>query len=291
MFRPVRIIALGFRNTPEETVWKTVLSEAAFKPDLVVLPEAWLGDDYPMGETDRVLKSASEVAQKLNAYMLCPLYRRMSGEFCRNSAFLLDRRGTVIHVFDKMFPYWTEFRGAPPCEPGPEIAVVDTDFGRLSAAICFDVNFAKIWQVMEHSGAELVLWPSDYSAGMALQARAITHHYYIVGATRLPESTAYDISGEEIARVAHNGMAVNRIVLDLDRRIFHENFNLEKCERLLAKYPDIRVEQKFPREQWFILASREGKTSVEQAAREFAMEDLRAYIRRSGMEINPRQVW
>lgn len=288
MYRPVRIIALGFRNVPEERIWDALLAEAGYKPDLMVLPEAWLGDEYPRNLTGTVLKNAAETAAKLNAYMLCPLYRDIENGACRNSAFLLDRRGAVIHTFDKIFPWWKEFLGEPPCEPG-EVSAVDTDFGRLSAAICFDVNFPVVWQAMERSGVELVLWPSDYSAGTALQAHAITHHYHIVSATRLPDSTVYDISGEEIRHAAHEGIVVNKIVLDMDRRIFHENFNLEKREKLLAKYPDIKIEKIFPREQWFILAAQTGRVSVEQAAREFEMEDLRAYLRRSGTEINLSQ--
>jgi hypothetical protein len=80
---------------------------------------------------------------------------------------------------------------------------------------------------------------------------------------------------------------VNKTTVDLDRTIFHENFNLDKCKKLLAKYPDIKIEKQFPREQWFILASQNNRTSVKKAVQEFEMEDLRTYIRRSGLKINP----
>jgi predicted amidohydrolase len=287
MYRPVRIIALGFRNVPEERIWETVCAEADYRPDFVVLPEAWLGDEYPRSLTATVLHNAAETAARLNAYILCPLYRDMENGVCRNSAFLLDRRGTVIHTFDKIFPWWKEFRGTPPCEPGA-VSAVDTDCGRISAAICFDVNFPAIWEAMERSGAELVLWPSDYSAGTALQAHAVTHHYPIVSATRLPDSAVYDISGAEMRRVTGGEIVINKTVLDLDRRIFHENFNLEKREKLLAAYPDIIIEAEFKREQWFILSSQSDRVSVEKAALEFEMEDLRSYLRRSGATINGR---
>jgi predicted amidohydrolase len=287
MYRPVRIIALGFRNVPEERIWEALRAEADYRPDIVVLPEAWLGDGYPRSLSAAVLHNAAEMAARLKAYILCPLYRDMENGLCRNSAFLLDRRGTVIHTFDKIFPWWKEFQGTPPCEPGA-VSAVDIDCGRVSAAICFDVNFPAIWEAMERSGAELVLWPSDYSAGTALQAHAVTHHYPIVSATRLPDSAVYDISGAETRRVTGGEIVINKTVLDLDRRIFHENFNLEKREKLLAAYPDIIIEAEFKREQWFILASQSDRVSVEKAAREFEMEDLRSYLRRSGAAINGR---
>jgi hypothetical protein len=288
MYRPVRIISLGFRNIPEKQVWDTLLAEAMYKPDLVVLPEAWLGDDYPMDKCEQVLHKAAEIASKLNAYLVCPLYHLIGSGKCRNSAFLLDRQGNLIHTYDKIFPYWMEFTSTPPCEPGGNIQVIETDFGRVAAVICFDVNFPAVWQKMERDGAELVLWPSDYSAGRALQAHAVTHHYYIASATRYPDSVVFDISGDEMSFRTGEGIVVNRTVLDMDRTIFHENFNLDKCKKLLAKYPGIGVEKQFPREQWFILASQNDRTSVKKAAREFEMEDLRSYIRRSGLTINPR---
>jgi predicted amidohydrolase len=288
MYRPVRILSLGFRNIPEGRIWDTLLAEAAFKPDVILLPEAWLGDDYPMDRCEQVLGAASDVAAALKSYLFCPLYHRTGPDTCRNSAFLLDRQGNRIHTYDKIFPFWMEFKSNPPCEPGGDVQVIQTDFGRIAALICFDVNFPAVWQNLERDGAELVLWPSDYSAGRALQAHAVTHHYYIVSATRYPDSAVFDISGDEMSYCAGEGIVVNRAVLDLDRTIFHENFNLEKCKKLLAKYPGIRVEKRFPREQWFVLASDDERTSVKQAAREFEMEDLRSYLHRSGCEINPR---
>ena len=128
----------------------------------------------------------------------------------------------------KGFRPLTEFSAIPPCESGRETQVVETDFGRIAVTICFDVNFPAVWQKIERSGAELVLWPSDYSAGRALQAHAMTHHYYIVSATRYPDTAVYDISGDEMSYHTHEGVVANKTTLDLDRTIFHENFNLDK---------------------------------------------------------------
>jgi predicted amidohydrolase len=287
MYRPVRLLSLGFRGVPEERIWDILRKEGSCKPDLIILPEAWLGDDYPVEKCDEVVQRAAEIAALLKAWLVCPLYRLAGPGEYRNSAFLLDRQGKLVHVYDKIFPYWTEFSATPPCKGGQDTRVTETDFGRVAVTICFDVNFPAVWQKMDRDGAELVVWPSDYSAGRALQAHAVTHHYYIAGATRYPDARVYDISGDEISYCTGDGVAVNKTTIDLDRTIFHENFNLDKCERLLAKYPDIRIEKKFPQEQWFILASRNGETSVREAAREFEMEDIRTYIRRSGLTINP----
>jgi predicted amidohydrolase len=290
MFKPMRILSLSFRGKAEDAVWNTVLEEAAgFKPDLVLLPEAWLGDDYPKEKCSAVLANAAVVARQLGCYVVCPLYR-LTEAACRNSAFVLDATGTVVSTSDKIFPWWYEFSASPGCESGGDARPFDTPFGRLCCAICFDVNFPRVWQRMEALDVDLVLWPSDYSAGRALQAHAITNHYYIVSATRYPDTALCDISGDELfynaTPGADSGIVTGKYVVDLDRQIFHENFNMEKRAALLEEYPDIYIDREFKREQWFILASRSGKQSVKEAARKFEMETLRAYLRRSGRTIN-----
>jgi predicted amidohydrolase len=203
---------------------------------------------------------------------------------------VLDSSGALVSTYDKMFPWWYEFSGEPKCESGEDVRQFNTKFGVLSPDICFDVNFPRVWARMEEAGTDLVLWSSDYSAGRALQAHAICHHYYIVTATRFPDTAVYDISGDELyyndTPRAKDGIVVSKIVLDMDRQIFHEDFNREKREKLLEKYPGIILEKEYPRERWFILASRDGGQSVKEAAREFGMETLRDYIRRSGQSIN-----
>jgi predicted amidohydrolase len=290
MYKPIRVLSLGFRDKREDVVWNRVLGEAAdFKPDIVLLPEAWLGDEYPKHKCDAVLSNAAEVAQKLGAYIVCPLYR-LTPKGCRNSSFVLDSEGALVSTYDKMFPWWYEFSGEPKCESGEDVRPIDTKFGILSPSICFDVNFPRVWARMEEAGTELVLWSSDYSAGRALQAHAITHHYYIATATRFPDTAVYDISGDELSYndkpSEKDGIVVTKTVLDMDRQIFHHDFNLEKRDALLKKYPNIIEEKNYERERWFILASRDNRQSVKDAAREFEMEPLRDYIRRSGQAIN-----
>ena len=60
----------------------------------------------------------------------------------------------------------------PPVQVGREVPVYQADFGRVGMAICFDVNFPAVWQRLADAGAELVLWPSAYSAGSSLQEEA-----------------------------------------------------------------------------------------------------------------------
>jgi hypothetical protein len=157
-------------------------------------------------------------------------------------------------------------------------------------ATCFDVNFPEVWQRLADREAELVLWVSAYSGGIALQAHAINHHYYIVSATQNCDCLVYDITGRTLRHERGKSENVTRVNLDLDRGIYHQNFNLEKRDRLLAEHgEDLFEEESFPDEQWFVLKSIRSGVSARALAAEYGLEELRAYKRRSRAECDRRR--
>jgi len=165
--------------------------------------------------------------------------------------------------------------------------VYDADFGRIGMAICFDVNFPAVWQTLADQGAELVIWPSAYSAGTSLQAHALNHHFYIVTATYTKDCIVYDITGQELLYEKSDEINISRVTLDLDRGIYHENFNIAKRDRLLAEHGDaVELEQWLPREQWFVLRAKQPGVSARQLAQQYGLEELRAYLTRSRTAID-----
>jgi hypothetical protein len=80
---------------------------------------------------------------------------------------------------------------------------------------------------------------------------------------------------------------VSRITLNLDRGIYHENFNLAGRDRLLADHAgEVEVERVLPREQWFILRASKPGISARQLARQYGLEELRDYVDRSRRQID-----
>ena len=288
MNRPVNIFVLAFRGEKKETVFETLEEQVKENTDLVLLPEMWLGDDYPVQtKGSSLLKEIGDFAAKHSCYVVCPLgySEKEDGSQRLNSALVYDRKGELVYRYDKIFPWWNEFDFVPPITVGNSAGVFDADFGRVGIAICFDVNFSCIWEEMARQGAELVLWPSDYSAGRSLQAHAINYHYYIVTATRALDSALIDLSGDETAYHKSEGVTAAHYTIDLDREIFHENFNMDKIEKLTKEVPGVKVEKHFTREQWLILSGDE-TSSVKELAKAYEMETLRDYLFRSQKEIN-----
>lgn len=287
--RPVRVTSISYSCRPLEAVADVVDREGARGVDLIALPEAWPVQGTP-GRSETLdgptISTMCELAQRHRSYIACPLDRQ-DGTRRVNSAVLIDRGGKVVGVYDKIYPYWNEFDLTPPVQAGLEAPVFETDFGRVGICICFDVNFPEIWSELAARGVELVIWPSAYSGGTTLQAHALMNHYYILTSTRDVDCIVYDITGQQLLDERSNDINVSRITLDLDRGIYHENFNMERLERLLAERgEDVVLESHLLREQWFVLRARRPGVSARRLAHEYGLEELREYVSRSRRQID-----
>jgi predicted amidohydrolase len=292
--RPVRIGSIGYKgHVPLEKIASLVDEQGARGTDIILLPETCRGQDQFSEEPlhGPTVTAMSALAKKHKTYIACPIDRK-DGARRLNTVVLLDRSGQVACVYDKVFPYWSEFAVQPPVAPGDAVHVHQADFGRLGFATCFDVNFPEVWKELSDKGAELVVWPSAYSAGVSLQAHAINHHYYIVTSSQTPDCLVYDITGERLLYEAAPDINVSRVTLDLDRVLFHENFNLAKRDKLLSDHgQEIAQEQWLRLEQWFVLRAKVPGVSARELSRAYGLEELRHYLDRSRVAIDQRRGW
>jgi len=297
--RPVRVVSVGFHpGMSLEAIVALVDEEGRRGADLIALPETCRGLNGKSGEDvdGPTVRAAAELAQKHKTYIVCPIDRRTGGKRY-NSAVLLDRSGKVATIYDKIYPVWqSECVLEPPVHPGEVVRVYKTDFGRVGLAICFDVNWAPLWQHLSDQGAELVIWPSAYSAGRSLQARAIAYNYYIVSSTWVPDCLIYDIDGELLVHDHANHQKdanVTRVTLDLDRCIFHQDLNRgQKLDKLLSERgDDVEQEKWLPMEGWFVLRAKRPGISAREVARQYGLEELRPYINRSRRDIDKSRGW
>ncbi|HXY39355.1 MAG TPA: carbon-nitrogen hydrolase family protein [Vicinamibacteria bacterium] len=289
--KPVRVVSLCFKTATLDRVAAIVDDEATKGADLICLPEAWRGNDVVEPLSGPTITTFSRLARQHHTYVVCPIYQQKAGHRL-NSSVLIDRTGAVAAVYDKIFPYWNEFDLVPPADPGQEDAVVyDADFGRVGLATCYDAKFPEVFQRLRDKGAELVVWASAYSGFTELQAFALLHHYYIVTSTLTGDSLAYDIDGALLRDQRGPGdVTVSRFTLDMDRTIYHYNFNLDKRARLLAEHPgEVALDADLPREEWFVLKAVRPGVSARQLGREYGLEELRTYKDRSRTGIDTRR--
>ena len=106
-----------------------------------------------------------------------------------------------IHMFDVHIDSTGEnYNESETIEPGNEVVVVDTPFGKLGIAICYDLRFPELFRRMLDEGVELIALPSAFTAitGKAhweslVRARAIENLSYFIAA----DQGGYHVNGRE----------------------------------------------------------------------------------------------
>lgn len=185
---------------------------------LVVLPEnfAFMGkrdqDILPLREQDGTGRLQSFLSKKAAQYGVwvvggtIPLTSRGTGHV-RAACLVFNERGErvarydKIHLFDVNVPGADErYRESSTIEPGEDIIVLDSPFGRLGIAVCYDLRFPEMFRQMLDSGVELLAIPAAFTAitGKAhweslVRARAIENLAYVIAAAQ----GGYHINGRE----------------------------------------------------------------------------------------------
>ncbi len=106
-----------------------------------------------------------------------------------------------IHLFDVLLEESKEsYIESETIEAGERCVVVDTPFGRLGIAICYDLRFPELFRALLDQGVEIIAVPSAFTAitGRAhwetlVRARAIENLSYVIAAAQ----GGYHINGRE----------------------------------------------------------------------------------------------
>jgi len=261
----------------------------AERPDIVCLSEtfAYLGVKYRAAEVAEpvpgpITDMAAEVARRHSTYIICPLLEQRGGKVY-NVAVLLDRQGQIVGTYEKVHPVtttadYTELEYG--VTPGVEPKVLQTDFGRIGILICFDLMFPREWARLKAKGAEIVFWASAYNGGFPLQTYASLHHYYVVSAVNPDRARIVDITGRIIAMTSRRNPVISA-ELDLEKGLYHTDFNAVQIPAIRAHYGRDVLIQVYGDEAMFTLESRREDLAVAQIEAEFGLERLDDYLARN----------
>lgn len=125
----------------------------------------------------------------------------------RAACLVYNERGQRVARYDKIHMFDVQVVGSDErytesetIEPGGEIKVVATPFGRLGLAICYDLRFPELFRAMLDQDLEMIAVPSAFTAitGRAhwetlVRTRAIENLAYVFAAAQ----GGYHINGRE----------------------------------------------------------------------------------------------
>ena len=114
-----------------------------------------------------------------------------------NRGFVIDGSGEIrarydkIHLFDVDLPTGESWRESAAYAPGERVVAVDTPWGRLGLAICYDLRFPDLFRAMSDAGASMLALPAAFTVptGKAhwhvlVRARAIESSCWVIAAAQ-----------------------------------------------------------------------------------------------------------
>ena len=181
---------------------------------LVVLPEffAIMGmtdlDKLKVGEkigNGPIQTFLSELARRHKIWLVggsIPLATD-NPEKVSNSCLVFDEQGQQVARYDKMHLFNFElgnenYNETQTIVPGNQVVVVDSPFGRIGLAICYDLRFPELFRAMKN--VDMIVLPSAFTETtgkvhweVLVRARAIENLAYVVAAAQ----GGYHVNGRE----------------------------------------------------------------------------------------------
>ena len=148
-----------------------------------------------------------------------PLVSSVSNKV-RNSCLVYNEKGKQIARYDKIHLFGLDlatehYHEENTIEPGDEVIVVETPYGKIGLSTCYDLRFPELYRAMGE--VDMIVVPSAFTetTGKAhwetlIRARAIENLCYVIA----PAQGGYHLSGRE---THGNSMIVDPWGLILDR--------------------------------------------------------------------------
>ena len=170
----------------------------------------------------------------------------------RAACILFDDNGAQVTRYDKIHLFDVMVNGdsqehyaeSETIDAGANLSVVDTPFGRLGLAVCYDLRFPELFRAMVVEGAEIIVLPSAFTAvtGRAhwetlIRARAVENLCYVLAA----DQGGFHVSGRE---TYGDSMVVDPWGTILDRLpkgpgVIVQDIELERVHQLRRSFPAI----------------------------------------------------
>jgi nitrilase len=120
-----------------------------------------------------------------------------------NSCLVFDDSGAQVGRYDKIHLFNLElgnesYNESRTIEPGSEVVVIDSPFGRIGLAICYDLRFPELFRAMKE--VDVIVLPSAFTATTGkvhweplVRARAIENLSFVIAAAQ----GGYHVNGRE----------------------------------------------------------------------------------------------
>lgn len=185
---------------------KYIRAASRLGSEIILLPELWASGfdlpqwkDYATSMDTGVFKKVRDFAVEYKIAIGCSLLELDQG-IGYNTFVFYSAEGDLIGKYRKIHRFRLlqedKYLGA-----GDQICIVDTKWGRIGFAVCYDLRFPELFRKLAVENVELVLlvaeWPHQRIEhwDTLLRARAIENQYILAAVNKIGESSGVQLGG------------------------------------------------------------------------------------------------
>ncbi len=182
-----------------ETASRMIKEASIGEADIVVLPEMFncpysntYFREYAEVEKGYTYSQLSEWAAEFGVVLIGGSIPELSNGFVYNTTYAFNSNGEFIgkhrkaHLFDIDIPNGIRFMESETLTAGSNSTVIDTPFGKIGIAICYDMRFPELFRKMTLEGAKLIVVPAAFNMTtgpahweLTARARALDNQVYM----------------------------------------------------------------------------------------------------------------
>lgn len=234
---------------------KYILEVMAQKPDIICLSENFLyrGDDK-MKEAEKLssnyIVDFQELAkiQKVNL-ILGSIALTTETNKTTNSSLIIDRRGKIIHRYDKIYMYDVErgdltFRESDATQPGNKLGLFELEGIKMGVGICVDLRYPEYFRELIKLGVEIIFLPSNFRKltgqtawDILTRARAIENQIYFCACGQTGGNGAKERCGNSRI-ISFDGKIISEI--GQEEGVITANLDLEAMHKFRKEFPVLK---------------------------------------------------
>lgn len=140
------------------------------------------------GETAQLL---SAISKELKIILIGGSIPEICEDKVYNTSYAFNKDGELIgkhrkiHLFDIDVTGGIRFMESETLTAGEDMSILDTEFGKIGVAICYDVRFPELFRKMTLAGCKLILLPAAFNMTtgpahweLTMRARALDNQIY-----------------------------------------------------------------------------------------------------------------
>lgn len=223
--------------------------------DIVVLPEMFscpyktdFFKTYSEKRGGNTYKRMAEAAKKNGIILFAGSIPENDDNKIYNTSFVFDKNGNEIgyhrkaHLFDISIKNGQYFKESDILSSGDKATIVDTEFGKIGLAICYDFRFPELSRKMVLNGAQLIIIPGAFNMTtgpahweLLFRQRAVDNQVYCIGVAPARDENGVYTSYANSIVTSPWGDIVKR--LGTEEEIAVVDIDLDKIEEVRNQLP------------------------------------------------------